>query len=66
MKTVRDWRDHAIAIAVVSVMLIASVYLFKYHSDMAFGAWVTLVGTLIPLFHYLSIFDDKRPDSGEH
>ena len=65
MKTVRDWRDHAIAIALVAVLAIATIYLFKFHSDMTFGGWVTLVGTLVPLFHWLSIFDDKRPDAGD-
>jgi hypothetical protein len=65
MKVVRDWRDHAIAIALVAVLTIATVYLFKFHSDMTFGGWVTLVGTLVPLFHWLSIFDDKRPDAGD-
>jgi hypothetical protein len=58
----RDYRDYLTFASVVGILTVASVYLFKYHSDTVFGVWSGVVATVTGIFHSLSVYDDKHED----
>jgi hypothetical protein len=60
-----DLDDWIILILVTGALIAATVYMFK-HADVAvFVAWCGLVPTITGVYHWLTIRDDKTPDSGE-
>jgi hypothetical protein len=58
----RDYRDYLTFASVVGILSVASVYLFKFHSDANFGIWAGVVATVTGIFHSLSVYDDKHED----
>ena len=53
----------AFVIAVITAAwAAATVYLFLHPSDTSFGIWCGLASTLIGAYHWLTIYDDKKPD----
>ena len=59
----KDIRDQFVMASIICAWVVASVYLFIYHSDTAFGVWGTVCGTLTGLYHFLNIRDDKEKDA---
>lgn len=60
----RDFRDHLVWVLFVSAWLAGTFYLFKRpFSAPVFAAWCGLVSTMTAAFHWLTIYDDKKPDA---
>jgi hypothetical protein len=58
----RDYRDYLTFASVIGILTVASVYLFKFHTDAVFGIWAGVVATITSSFHGLSVYDDKHED----
>ena len=65
MKNLRDIRDHIVMVIVTVVLAFGTVFLVKHPTDGNFLTWAGLVATVTGLYHFLCVFDDKRPDAGE-
>ena len=53
-----DYTDWFVMVLIGALAAVGSVYVFKFHSDTAFGIWAGVVGTLTGAFHWLRIKDD--------
>jgi len=58
-----DFRDWFVAVSVTIMLIAATVYLWKFHSDTNFGIWAGLCGTLIGAYHLINVRDDKMRDA---
>lgn len=64
MNNQRDARDWVVMALVSLGGLAATVFLFCYPSSVNFATWSGFEGTLFGVYHWLTISDDKRVDSG--
>lgn len=62
-KNLRDIRDHIVMVIVTVVLVFATVFLVRHPTDANFMTWAGLVATIVGVYHFLCIFDDKRPDA---
>ena len=57
-----DIRDWFVLASLCTILIAASIYLFKHPSDVNYAAWGAVCGTLISAYHWLTIRDDKEDD----
>jgi hypothetical protein len=57
---VRDW---FVMVLLAAATVASGVYLFKHASDINFGAWLTFLGSMGGIYHWLVLIDSKRPDA---
>ena len=65
MKNIRDCRDTFVMGAVTAAWAASTVWVFLHPSEGAFATWAGLASVMIGAYHFLVVFDDKRPDKGE-
>jgi len=58
-----DCRDWFVMIFAANLAVAATVYLFKFHSDVTFVTWGTILTTIGGIFHWLTVKDAKVPDA---
>ncbi len=59
MKDARDW----VTLLLIGGGFVASwVYVFLHPSVETYGICIGAVGTFGAIFHWIAVFDDKRPD----
>ena len=56
-------RDYLIVALLLLTAGAATVYLFSHPDGLSFGAWCTLMGTMVPCYHWLTVRDSKIPDA---
>lgn len=59
---VHDLRDWLVMGLVTIAWVAATVFLFKYHTEMDFATWATFSATITGVYHFLCVHDDKVPD----
>jgi hypothetical protein len=62
-KNLRDFRDDAVMGLVTAAWISATVFLFIHPSEVNFATWATFSATICGVYHWLCVFDDKRPDA---
>jgi hypothetical protein len=58
-----DLRDWLVILLVSLAWIAATAYMFKHPSDLNFATWCGLAVTLTGAYHWLVIWDSKRPDA---
>jgi hypothetical protein len=57
------WGDILIGLLVAIMWVAATVYLFKHPSDISFGTWGTICGTMLCAYKWIDMRDDKEKDA---
>jgi hypothetical protein len=60
-----DLRDWVIIIAVSSILIAATVYLFMYPGSGTFGIWAGVASTVVTGYHLINTHDAKVPDASQ-
>lgn len=58
-----DLTDWLIAFLVTAAWIAATVFLFIHPDPLNFATWATVSGTLVGVYHWLRVRDDKIKDS---
>jgi hypothetical protein len=58
-----DGRDALVMGLVTAAEIAATTYLFKHPDTTAFGIWTGFTTTIIGFYHWICVFDSKRPDA---
>jgi hypothetical protein len=58
-----DTADWVILGLVSAAWVIATVYLFRYHSEPNFVTWSGFSATIVSAYHWLRIRDSKQADA---
>jgi hypothetical protein len=58
-----DLRDWFVIVCLTMLVFAATVYLFLHPSDVNFGTWGAILGTGLGGYHWLVLWDSKRPDA---
>jgi hypothetical protein len=54
--------DAFVIFVITAALTAATVYIYLHASDTNFAAWCGLVATVGGIYHWLTVYDDKRPD----
>jgi hypothetical protein len=46
-----------------AILVAGTIYTFKYHDPLVFGAWATFATTLATFYHWFTLRDSKTPDA---
>ena len=57
------WADFLVGVIVTAEWAAATVYLFLHPSEINFGTWCGFGATIGGIYHWLTVYDDKRPDT---
>lgn len=57
-----DLDDWFVAALVTTAWIFSAVFLWRHPSDLNFATFATLSGTLVGVYHFLSVKDDKSED----
>jgi hypothetical protein len=63
MTTSWDLDDWFVALLVAGAWVASTVFLFLHHSDLNFATWATFGATIVGVYHFLSVRDDKEKDT---
>jgi hypothetical protein len=55
--------DYMIMGSITGILITASIYIFTHPSDVNFASWCGLIATVVGVYHWLRVIDDKRPDA---
>jgi hypothetical protein len=54
--------DYVVMGLVTAIGTAGTVYIFVHPSEAAFGIWAGVVSTVTAAYHWITVYDDKRPD----
>lgn len=54
--------DYAVLGIVTCAWIASTAYLFLHPSDVNFATWAGLAATMGGIYHWLTIYDDKKQD----
>lgn len=57
-----DWRDYLTYFFAGAIFTAATTYAWKHPSDVNFGTWAAVCGTLAAVLRWLDLKDDKEKD----
>jgi len=58
-----DCRDWFVMGTIAAAWTAATVYLFKFHSEVTFAAWCGLCENMVGAYHYINVRDQKEADA---
>lgn len=58
-----DFRDYFILVHVNAAGIASGIYTFMHPDVVNFGAWCTLLATLVGCYHWFVVRDSKLPDA---
>lgn len=55
-------KDYLVMVIVTAAWVAGTTYIFVHPSDVNFATWAAMAATMGGLYHWLTVYDDKRPD----
>ena len=56
------YADIFVMVIVSAAWIASTVYIFLHASDVNFATWCGMSATMGGIYHWLTVYDDKKPD----